>query len=106
MPITFTRSYQGSDGKCYATLEEAQIVEIQSVLGSESPAELDEHYAQLIIERDPEHPHDHRIQQAESPQDQRRNQEARVKDQGRARTCGAEPPRRVNTECHPNSNRG
>jgi hypothetical protein len=50
MGIEFARSYKASDGKCYATIKEAQEVEIQKLLG-ESASEVEcDTVAHVIVE--------------------------------------------------------
>lgn len=51
MGITFTKSYRASDGKCYATLEEAQIIEIERLLvDDQSNPGVVHHYTIKMIE--------------------------------------------------------
>ncbi len=37
MPIEFSRSYKASDGKCYASLEQAQIAELDMLVPTFEP---------------------------------------------------------------------
>lgn len=37
MPILFAKSFKASDGKCYGTLEEAQLVELIQIMNRTDP---------------------------------------------------------------------
>lgn len=52
MPIIFAKSFQASDGECYATLKEAQVVELAIIFdrgGSENSA-IASKYAEIVVE--------------------------------------------------------
>jgi hypothetical protein len=49
MPITYERSYKASDGNCYATLAEAQEVEIKLLLEEAEDFKLAPGTAEVIV---------------------------------------------------------